>query len=502
MRIIRSISFRVLIFALILFLVAGCSRAGEANGEDPTAQPTATAEVIPATLSPEPEPTPTATPEPTPIPVQVTISDQSLDESGELVADEVSLPGPGWLVIYRLIDDEPDEIIGRVPLAAGVHEVVLIRVDTDLATEQLMAALHQDLGAEGVFEFPGEDEPFPDEPEVEFSVELLLPQPQIETAAQEITEDGLITLARVELLEPTWVLIHTDDGGEIGPVVGGILLGEGVHEEGPLTIDGRRATPTLHAILHQDDGQIGVIDYPDGDMPVLVGGRPIVSTFDATYPPEVVVFDQPIIDGTVTIERVISQGPGWVAVYNEVDGQPGRIIGSAALEDGLNEAIVVDLVQSAITVQLFARLHEDTEAGDAFNFPAQDPAVRYNNRLPNAAAFRTDTGALAFMRDQRLVGNSVRVDVIISPVEGWAAVYADNDGQPGELLGNTWFPVGVNRNVVIDLAPAPESGTLFLVLHEDLGEPETFEIGIDTLLSNDDNRPIRIPFDLLAPSVD
>lgn len=486
------------VLILILVLATGCSRAGETNGEDATAQPTETAEATVAAVAPTPEPTPTATVEPTPVPAHAIIGDQSLDESGELVAEEVSLPAPGWLVVYRSMDGDPDEIIGRVPLAAGVHENVSITVDTSLATEQLFGGVHLDLGTEGVFEFPGEDEPFPGEPETEFTVELLLPQPQIETTAQTIAEDGLLTLTRIELLEPTWVLIHTDDDGEIGPVVGGIMLDEGVYENVTLSIDWRRATPTLHAVLHEDDGQIGVIDFPDGDMPIVVNGLPIVSTFDASYPPEVTVFDQPIIDGTVIIERVISRGPGWIAVYNEVDGQPGRIIGSAPLEDGLNQAIAVSLVQSAITTQLFARLHEDTESGDAFNFPGQDPAVMHNNRLPNAAAFRSDVGALVYMRDQRLEGNAVHVETIVSPVEGWAAVYGDDDGQPGELLGSTWFPAGMHRNVVIELSPAPEPGILYLTLYEDLGEPETFETGIDVLLTNDDNRPIRIPFELYA----
>ncbi|MBP9501953.1 MAG: hypothetical protein KBF17_07340 [Candidatus Promineofilum sp.] len=496
---VRKIRFiNICLIILVLSITAGCSFFGGANGVDSDTPPKATAEDTPIALSPEPPPAPTPTLVPTPIPANAAISDQILDENGELVADEVTLPAPGWLVIYLSKDGEPDAVIGRVPLAAGVHENVRVAVDTDLATEQLFAGVHLDVGAEGVFEFPGQDKPFPGEPETEFTVELKLPRPQLETAEQDVAEDGMITLARVETQKPAWVLIHADDDGEIGSVLGGVLLEAGAYENVPLTIDWRRATPTLHAVLHEDDGRTGVIDYPDGDKPILVNGLPVVSTFAATYPPEVIVYDQPAIDRTVTIERVISRGPGWVAVYNEVDGQPGFIIGSAPLKDGLNEAVTVTLVQSAITGQLFARLHEDTEPGGAFNFPAQDPAVRYNNRLPNAAGFRIDAGALAFIRDQQPAGNTISVNVIVSPVEGWAAVYADNDGQPGELLGNTWFPVGINRNVVIELAPMPKPGTLFLVLHEDLGEPETFETGIDMFLTDDNNRPIRIPFVLFA----
>lgn len=495
---IRSIGLCATVL-LLVFTIA-CSRLGGINGEELTTQPTETVEAVVSTISPEPEATPTPTVEPTPIPPHVVMEDQSLDESGELVAREVTLPVPGWLVIYRSMDGKPDEIIGSVSLAAGAHKDVRVIVNTDLATQQLFARVHIDVGAEGVFEYPGGDGPFPDDPGAEFTVELLLPQPQIEVAAQDVAEDGLITVAHVELLEPAWILIHTDDDGEIGPVIGGVLLEEGTYENVPLAIDWRRATPTLHAVLHEDDGAAGVVDFPDGDMPILVNGSPIVATFAATYPPDIVVYDQPMIDGTVTIERTISQGPGWLVIYNEIDGQPGLIIGSAPLTDGLNEVISVKLTQSAVTEQLFARLHEDTEPGNAFNFPNQDPAVRYNNRLPNAAGFRVGNNALAFMRDQKLIDDAVSVDVIVSPVEGWAAVYADDDGAPGELLGSVWFSAGVNRNVAIELDPVPvESSTLYLALYQDLGKPKIFEPGLDLPLSNEDNRPIRVPFDLYLP---
>lgn len=486
----------------IILLAPACSRANDPNDGVQNEQPTATDDIPIPTLSPEPTPPPSPTPEPTPLSPVVVINDQVLDESGVLVADQVSIPGPGWLAIYRTVEGEPDEIIGRQPLAAGLHDRVEVTVDTAAATELLVAGLHMDVGAEGVFEFPGEDQTYPGEPEADFTVELQLPHSQIEAAEQAVAEDGVITLTRVELLETSWVLIHADVDGDIGPVIGGILLEPGVYENFPLTIDWRRATPTLYAVLHEDDPEPGILDYPNGDMPILNRGEPIVAAFRATYPPEVMVLDQPVIDGAITIERAISNGDGWVAIYNEVDGQPGLIIGTAPLEDGLNELVVVDLLQSGITSQLFARLHEDTEPEDAFNFPGQDPPVLFNNRLPTAAAFRTDIGAHAFVHDQRLgEDGTVSVAVLVSPVDAWAAVYSDNDGQPGDLLGQTWAPAGITRDIVVDVGESVDTGVLHLIFYQDLGTPEEFDVpGDDPALTNDDNRPIRIPFEL-TPSV-
>jgi hypothetical protein len=448
-----------------------------------------------ATVSPEPPATATPTPEPTPVSPGVTIADQSLDESGVLVAEQVTLPDAGWLVVYRTVAGEADEVIGRQPLAAGVHEDVEVTVDTDQATEQLIAGVHLDAGAEGVFEFPGEDEPYPGEPEANFTVELLMPMPRIEVIDQPVAEDGLLTLSLIELLEPTWVAIHTDVDGEIGPVVGRRLFEAGVFENVSLTIDWRRATPILHAVLHEDEGEAGVFDYPDDDMPILKSGEPVLASLRAAYAPEVLVYDQPIIDGAISIERAISEGPGYVAIYNEAEGQPGFIIGTAALEDGLNEHVTVSLLEAAITTQLFARLHQDTEPGDAFNFPGQDPPVLFNNRLPNPSAFRTDVGAHVFVVDQQLrEDDTVTIATIVSPVDSWAAIYSDEEGEVGALLGQTWLPAGVNRDVIVSVDGPPEPGTLHLILYEDLGAGEEFEPGIDVELRSADNRPIRVPF--------
>lgn len=489
-------------FILVLaVLITGCSRQdGTPNANSPEAV-TAPAATATAAVSPEPTPTATPTPEPTPIPPGVVMADQTLDESGILVADMVTLPAPGWVAIYRVADGVADEIIGKTPLTAGVHEDVEIAVDTSLATESLLAGVHLDAGAEGVFEYPGEDMPFPGEPETAFSVELDLPIPQIEVNDQQIAEDGVLTVAMVELLEPTWVAVHADEDGRIGPVVGSVLLDAGTHEDVRITLDWRRATPLLYVVLHEDNGRAGILEYPDVDLPILNLGKPIVATMNATYPPEILVFDQPIIDNTISIERVISDGPGWIVIYNEMEGQPGFIIGTAALEDGLNEFVPVSLLPSAITTQLFARIHHDDEPGDAFNFPAADQPVMFNNRLPNATAFRTDIGAQAFIADQR-VGDEgmVTVDVIVSPVPLWAAIYDDADGQPGEILGRAWVPAGVSRGVEVEIDGPPEGDTLHLVLYEDLGTREEFEVpGADIPLTNDDNRPIRVPFRLLQP---
>lgn len=487
----------LLLSALLLLTLTACSLLSGRDA-DPTAQPTLAFATV--TLTPEPTPEPTETPRPTAIAPRAEIDDQTLAEDGELTAARVALPGPGWLVIFSDDDGQPGEVLGQTPLAGGVHDDVSVTVDPLAATSTLHARLHLDAGAEGVFEFPGEDEAYPGEPGTTFEVESQLPRPVVEAADQPVGEDNLVTLARVELLEPGWALIHADEDGQAGAVIGRIRLEAGVHENVSLTIDRRWATPTLYAVLHEDDGETGLLEYPEGDLPLLVNGEAVVAPFAAVYPPDILVYDQPIVDGAVVINRVISNGPGWVAVYFDQDGQPGLIIGSAPLVDGLNENVRVELIESAATPLLYARLHQDTEPGDDFNYPAADPVVLYEERMPRAAAFRTDNGAQAIVHDQPVVDDGVTVQLVITPVNTWVAIHADSDGQAGIQLGRTFVPAGVNHHIVVFLDPPPTGeAILHLVLYQDLGEPETFEaLGTDPMLANANGRVIRIPFAVTA----
>jgi len=99
------------------------------------------------------------------------------------------------------------------------------------------------------------------------------------------------------------------------------------------------------------------------------------------------------------------------------------------------------------------------------------------------------------VRDQTLVDDGVVVSMVVVPVNAWVAVHAAQDGQPAGMLGRTFVPAGINRDVVVLLDPAPENAPVILVLYEDQGEAEEFDaLGVDPLLTNDDNRLIRVPF--------
>ncbi|MEZ4516641.1 MAG: hypothetical protein R3C44_07315 [Chloroflexota bacterium] len=117
----------------------------------------------------------------------------------------------------------------------------------------------------------------------EFAVEVTLPRPSVEVDDQEIGTDGLVTVRSVEVLAPTWVVIHADEDGSAGNVLGQVLLETGEYEDVTVPIRWYLGTPQLHAVLHEDSGEADFLDYPAADPPAGENGTAVAATFAAAY---------------------------------------------------------------------------------------------------------------------------------------------------------------------------------------------------------------------------
>ena len=486
---------RILLTLFLLLLLAAC-------GEKPTAVPTPTVTAVPTlTLPPQPTAIPTTAPTPTPQKPALTAADQSLKDDGRLLIASVTVLEPAWVVIHAERDGQVEEVLGFTAVAPGTTPDVEVTIDPLAATDRLTAMLHVDAGTEGEFEFPGVDEPLRGDTAVisqSFAITRNMQLPAITAADQDISEDGLVRIESVTLTNPGWVVIHADDQGAIGPILGFTFVGAGETADVVVHIPWRQGTPVLHAMLHEDNGRVNRFDFPEDDLPVLVTGEPVVTSFQATYPPDVLVLDQPVISGTVTVERVISNGPGWLVVYQDEGGSPGLIIGSAPLVDGLNEQVPVSVRESGVTPQLFIFLHEDTEPGAGFNFPAADPQMMYQGRIPNPFSFRTDPGNYLATRDQALAvdgeDTAVTVPLVVAETAVWVVIHTDNEGELGNIIGQTWVPAGINREVVVPIDAAQITPTLYAVLHVDAGTLQEFEPGGTDVPLQRNRAIIRSPF--------
>jgi plastocyanin len=336
---------------------------------------------------------PTSPPAPTDAPVaetaitpSVAVADQEIVDGRVVVAEAVS-DGPGWLVIHAQADGKPGPILGYSPIADGANAEVLVEIDAANATETLYAMLHTDAGEVGTWEFPeGSDAPVKVGEQVvtpSFAITGGLPVaedpivPSVTVADQEIA-DGKVTIAEVVSNGPGWLVIHAQADGKPGPILGYSPVADGANADVLVEIDAANATETLYAMLHTDAGEVGTWEFPEGpDAPVMAGEQVVTPAFAITgglamaeaILPSVTVADQEIVEDSVTIAEVVSDGPGWLVIHAQSEGKPGPILGYSAVASGANSAVRVALDTSSATETLYAMLHTDAGEIGTWEFP-------------------------------------------------------------------------------------------------------------------------------------
>ncbi|UCG26279.1 MAG: hypothetical protein JSW55_09955 [Chloroflexota bacterium] len=512
----------VLGLAFVLLLVA-CSRDPGTPEIVPSLVPlaTVTAQMAAAAATAEvdstavestpddPDPTATATPPPTETvaPQTLTVNDQQLHEDGRLTIARVETSQPGWVVVNKDEDGDIGEIMGYVEVAAGVIEDLVIEIDPLVATPQLYAVLHADEGEPGLFEFPGPDSPIQVDSSAvasDFMVEISVRLPSLVVSDQIMAEDETIIIDAVVATKPSWIALHMDEEGEPGQMLGFLPVETGETANLSMVLNWRRASPILHAVLYEDAGESNVYEDPEIDAPVEVDGRPIAGSFLVTMPPDIFVLDQPVVDGEIVVEQVISYGPGWIVVYHDVEGNLGNIIGWAALEDGFNRDIRFPIVESAVTPVLHAMIHQDLEEVGEFGFPRTDPPVTYRERVPNPVTFRTDGGNYLVVMDQTLsASDTITVPLVVVDQDAFVVLRAEEDDQPADIVGTRWLPAGVNRYVSVELDPEGATDTLYAELFLDANSDQELDYpdGLDIPMQR--NRAIiQAHFALLTPDED
>ena len=113
----------------------------------------------------------------------------------------------------------------------------------------------------------------------------------------------------------------------------------------------------------------------------VVKATPTEQEMSATTP-AVTVSDQDIVDGTVTVAEVDSDGPGWIVIHAQANGKPGPILGFAPVADGVNRDVVVKIDAANATETLYAMLHTDAGKAGTFEFPnGPDTPVKVDGKI-------------------------------------------------------------------------------------------------------------------------
>ena len=306
---------------------------------------------------------------------------------------------------------------------------------------------------------------------------------------QSLTEAGLFVVAQVVAPEPVWVLLMTV--GEPATVLGEVAVPAGVHENLTIELDPYRATSSLDVALFRDVGLEGVFEA-DLDEPLDVRATVAVA-LDVTLP-GITVSEQTVgEDGLVLIDSVIAVTPGWLALFGDADGEPGELLAFAPIKAGLNEAVPLFVNRYVATTTLHVVLFGDGGESGRFE-PEVDEPVRIGG-VPVAVSFAITLPLDILAYDQLPFDDQIVLERVVVPVEAWVAVYFDDNGQLGRVIGFAELDAGVNENVVVPVETSLVTPILLITIHQDLGEPGVFDFpGDDALLAVDGQIPA--PYEL------
>ena len=230
----------------------------------------------------------------------VKVSDQPLSGNSVMVGEVVS-NGPGWIVIYTTDSyGQPAEAIGHTAVKDGDNQNVMVQVDPAKAQGTLYAQLQSDKGTVGTFESSGVDAP------VMVGVQMIAStfkittgqsastsatpapagpavlQPSI-TVTDQAIQNGTVTVQQIVSNGNWWLVIHRQNpDGTMGEYIGETLIKNGIDTNISVPINVSLATPVLYAMLHEDHGVIGVLEFPGPDVPVMVNNEMIAPKFNVS----------------------------------------------------------------------------------------------------------------------------------------------------------------------------------------------------------------------------
>lgn len=311
--------------------------------------------------------------------------------------------------------------------------------------------------------------------------------PTVEVSDQ-LSLDGMLTVSKVVATNPGFIVIHADNDGSFGPVIGYRQISVGENTNVKVPIDGAAATPTLYAMLHGDDNTVGVYEFGQvqgADAPVVVDGAPVSPSFAATI---MNVTDQFVSEGAYTAPSITMQEVGWLVIHAASDsGGPGPVIGFTAVEPGTTADVVVELDAEGVTNVLWPMLHVDTGQAGVYEFgevEGADTPVRVNGAVATTNVWTVPHVRVAPQlvthadgMDAGGMAPTVWAGSVLSEGPGWLVIHSESEGGPGPVAGFAQVGAGLTEDITIELDPAATTPNLWPMLHVDTGVEGTYEFG-------------------------
>lgn len=243
-------------------------------------------------------------------------------------------------------------------------------------------------------------------------------------------------------------------------------------------------------------------------------GAPVETTFAVTgdmTEPALVVQSQNLAAnalGTLKVGQVsvpASYAAGvWVAVYADVNGKPDALLGKLQVKPGQHKNLSLDLVSNLTKGQLLHAVLREGAKGSGSWTPGA-PAVKDFAGKVVETQFSVDAAPfhpVLEIEDQTLTDpKSLLVKKVVVPPEhvgGWLAIYADNAGKAGSLIGKLYFVKGTKVDQKLSLTVAQQGE---LTLHAVLYAGQTLVESTDAVMKAPDGTAMTLTFSVGAKSL-
>jgi hypothetical protein len=307
------------------------------------------------------------------------VTDQKV--TNEVTVRAVAVPVDSWVVIHSGETGAPGGVLGQTLVPAGSATDVKVPISGEISG-QLFPMLHIDDGQAGVYEFDGGEI---DAPTVIGGAVATFPiwtvnhlrvvdQFVIHGDGMEMSADmAPVVKVRSVLSEgPGIVVIHANDNGNAGAILGAAFVEDGLTTNIDVPLDASAGlTPVMWPMLHIDAGTVGKYDGLEVDTVASAMGEAVTFTINAA--PALVMSDQALSDMgemgmTLEITNALMDAPGWVAIHSDNNGQPGPVIATALLHTGANWHVQIPVDPAQAGAKVFPMLHYDTGAAGQYEF--------------------------------------------------------------------------------------------------------------------------------------
>lgn len=222
----------------------------------------------------------------------------------------------------------------------------------------------------------------------------------------------------------------------------------------------------------------------------------------------IVVEDQNLMDGMLTISNVVISDDGWLVLYRDNAGVQGtEILGSSHIEAGTHEDVTVELdegVELTTGETVWVALHVDDDDDGVLDWngtSGTDVPIR-SGTLNVAESFTVTIESNSVTAEDQAIAddNSITISNVTLEENGWIVVHNEVDGAPGEVIGVSDLIVAGSHDdvkVILDESATVNVGDiLWVMLHTDTGTAGLYEFdgvnGFDLPVLNDDDTPVMI----------